>query len=419
MLQNTVQITDSKQLEALKGGVIADVNQMINTLGLPNTPNYQTKEDIKGAAIVGIDPNFKLPQVWKTALAVDYQLPVSFPLALTVEAMYNKDINAVCQENYNVKDPSLLGRFNGPDNRYYYESSKNAAVASNVTGGAMVLTNTHKGYGATLNFTANSEPVKNLFLMASYTHTIAKEISGNPGSQAYSAWQNLPSVDGPNLLGLHNSQYLTPNRVIASITYSLDLCKSAALNFGLYYSGYNSGLYSYTYNNDMNQDGQTNDLIYIPKSKDELTFVDKNGFTASQQADAFWNFINQDPYLKKHKGEYAEAYAAKMPWINRFDIKISEDFKIKAGKSTNILQISFDILNVGNLLNHSWGVTKNAAPANNGRILNYEGVNDQMVPTYSLYYNKAENALPTESFANYNDSSNCWQLQVGVRYIFN
>lgn len=419
MLQNTVQITDSKQLEALKGGVITDVNQMINTLGLPNTPNYQTKEDIKGAAIVGIDPNFKLPQVWKTALAVDYQLPVSFPLALTVEAMYNKDINAVCQENYNVKDPSLLGRFNGPDNRYYYESSKNAAVASNVTGGAMVLTNTHKGYGATLNFTANSEPVKNLFLMASYTHTIAKEISGNPGSQAYSAWQNLPSVDGPNLLGLHNSQYLTPNRVIASITYSLDLCKSAALNFGLYYSGYNSGLYSYTYNNDMNQDGQTNDLIYIPKSKDELTFVDKNGFTASQQADAFWNFINQDPYLKKHKGEYAEAYAAKMPWINRFDIKISEDFKIKAGKSTNILQISFDILNVGNLLNHSWGVTKNAAPANNGRILNYEGVNDQMVPTYSLYYNKAENALPTESFANYNDSSNCWQLQVGIRYIFN
>ena len=117
----------------------------------------------------------------------------------------------------------MLGRFNGPDNRYYYESSKNAAVASNVTGGAMVLTNTHKGYGATLNFTANSEPVKNLFLMASYTHTIAKEISGNPGSQAYSAWQNLPSVDGPNLLGLHNSQYLTPNRVIASITYSLDL----------------------------------------------------------------------------------------------------------------------------------------------------------------------------------------------------
>lgn len=82
MLQNTVQITDSKQLEALKGGVITDVNQMINTLGLPNTPNYQTKEDIKGAAIVGIDPNLKLPQVWKTALAVDYQLPVIIPIGI-------------------------------------------------------------------------------------------------------------------------------------------------------------------------------------------------------------------------------------------------------------------------------------------------------------------------------------------------
>ena len=87
------------------------------------------------------------------------------------------------------------------------------------------------------------------------------------------------------------------------------------------------------YTTDMNQDGQKNDLIYIPKTKDELLFIDKNGFTAAEQADAFWNFVNQDSYLKEHKGEYAEAYGAYLPWVHRFDFKVVQDFKIRAGKT--------------------------------------------------------------------------------------
>ena len=39
-----------------------------------------------------------------------------------------------------------------------------------------------------------------------------------------------------------------------------------------------------SYTADMNQDGQKNDLIYIPNTKDELLFINKNGFTAADQA---------------------------------------------------------------------------------------------------------------------------------------
>ena len=121
-------------------------------------------------------------------------------------------------------------------------------------------------------------------------------------------WQNLYSVDGPNEVGLSNSQYVTPNKVIASASYRIKEGKNFATNIGLYYAGYNSGMFSYYYANDMNGDGAAYDLMYIPKTKDELNFIDanlKDGsiVTAETQRDIFWKFIEQDDYLSSHKGE--------------------------------------------------------------------------------------------------------------------
>ena len=93
----------------------------------------------------------------------------------------------------------------------------------------------------------------------------------------------------------------------------------------------------------MNGDGINNDLMYIPKDDSEIQFVDDADRTA------FWNFVNQDSYLSSHKGEYAEAYAGRAPWVHRFDFRIAQDFSIKAGKSNNTLQISLDFMNVGNM----------------------------------------------------------------------
>lgn len=418
MLQNTVSITSAADLAKLAGKVTTNVSDMIKKLGLPTGSSFSNPDaPVKGAAVVGVADDFKLPQVWKNSLAVDYRLPLSFPATLTVEAMYNKDINAVIQENYNVIHEGDLGRFEGPDNRYNYRTAPSVSVQSNVTSGAIVLKNSSKGYSGSVNVMLNAEPIKNLNLMASYTHMVAKEITGLPGNQAYSSWQNLPSVNSPNLTGLHNSQYLTPNKVIAAVSYRIEYGKGKnfGTNFGLYYSGYNSGLYSYCYNNDMNGDGQGGgyDLIYIPKTKDELIFTDKDDVTAAEQADIFWKFVNQDDYLSSRKGKYAESYGAKMPWVNRIDLKISQDFKVKAGSTMNTLQLSLDVLNVGNLLNDSWGVTKSIASCNNGKILNMERV-ENGVPVYSTKLTEK-----STTFTPVSDTSNCWQLQIGIRYIFN
>ncbi|NEW83545.1 MAG: TonB-dependent receptor [Mariniphaga sp.] len=418
MVQNTVirSGTSADLAKLISGGkIITDVTQMVSALGLPTVATAALP-----SSIAAVDKDFKLPQVWKSSLAVDYQIPTSFPLSLTLEGMYSKDLNAVCQVNANMPDPATanFGHFNGPDKRYIYTSTK---LNSGVTD-AMVLKNTNKGYGSSINATVNAEPIQNLKMMFAYTHTLVKEISGNPGSQANSAWQNQASIDGPNQLGLQNSQYVTPNKVIASVSYRKTYAKYFATNVGLYYNGYNTGSYSWIYSSDMNKDGVNNDLMYIPATKNEILFKEgANGFTAAQQADALWSFIEQDPYLSKNKGKYAEAYSAKMPWVNRFDLKIAQDFKVKAGKSLNTLQISLDILNFGNLLNNSWGVTQTSSPSNYGKILKYESVDATNTPIYSMYYTTVEGVkvLPTKSFIVYNNQSNCWQLQLGIRYIFN
>lgn len=427
MLQNKIELKEKDPLLAkFNNGIISNVNDIVTLLGLPTTPIYSNpKEPLSRAAIVGVADDFKLPQLWKNAIAVDYQAPTSFPLSFTVEGMYNKDIYAVTQENWNVINEGNLTRFAGPDSRYNYRSVASPyAQPSAIVNNAVVLTNTSKGYSASLNIMANAQPIKDLYLMASYTRMYAKEVSGLPGSQAYSSWRNLYSIDSPNLSGLQYSQYLTPHKVIASASYSIDYGKNRnfSTGFGLFYSGYYSGSYTFFYNNDMNGDGETADLIYIPKAENELVFIDKNGFTAADQAAAFWKFVNQDDYLKTRKGKYTEANRAMMPWLNRVDLKLTQDFRIKVAGKMNSLQLSVDVLNFANMLNNSWGVTSTTAPSNYGKILNYEGTNANNVPQFSMaYITNADKtkSLIRKSFEPSKVTSNCWILQFGIRYTFN
>lgn len=74
-----------------------------------------------------------------------------------------------------------------------------------------------------------------------------------------------------------------------------------------------------------------------------------------------------------------------------------EDFDFKVGSTKHSIQLSFDIMNIGNLFNSSWGVQKTAAQAsNNCRVLKFEGVNPAGQPTYSMALN-ANKEIPTQT----------------------
>jgi hypothetical protein len=126
-------------LATLAGPMITDVNEMIDKLGLKKT--ISPEDGALPSEIAGIDLDFRMPQIFKTSLAVDYQLPFSFPMAVTVEGIFTKSIYSVMLKNYSLKPvDETWQRFSGPDNRYIYPAnyryqSRNAFVLSNNTDG--------------------------------------------------------------------------------------------------------------------------------------------------------------------------------------------------------------------------------------------------------------------------------------------
>ena len=396
-------------LAGLAGPMITDVDEMIQRLNLPNT--ISPEDGVLPRDINAVDTNFKMPQVWKSSLALDYQVPVSFPMSVTVEGIYTKNLNGVMLKNYDLRQPDATWeRFSGPDNRYIYPASDDISYNSK---NAYVLSNTSKGWGAIGNITVKAEPTEDLRLMAAYTYTESQEISGMPGSNARSAYDGLVGVNGPHIPELQRSQYVVPSKVIGSASYKIpwsnNTLKSATF-VNLFYSGYSPNGYSFTYANDMNGDGIATDLIYIPKERGDINFI------STADEDAFFNFLEQDSYLKANKGKYAEANAARSPWVHSFDLRLLREYYINVGETKNTLQFSFDVLNVGNILNSEWGIEKNNNISNNGQILRYEGVDANNVPSFS--FEQVGSDYPVNTYDYNYFFGQAWSLQVGVKYSF-
>ena len=379
-------------------------------MGYPNqiTPEMGTTP----AEISAVDPKFKMPQVWKTSLAVDYNFPTSFPFSVSAEGIYNKTVNGVVLRDWSVKSTEGFARFNGVDNRPIYENYQQKDAAGNNLPAAYVLENTSRGYGYSGTFTVKMSPAQGLNLMAAYTHTVSKEITGMPGSNASSVLNYIGTVYGPNDPGLHNSEYVTPDRVVASISHS----DKSNNHFSLIYEAWRGG-YNYTYMtaNDMNGDGYNYDLIYIPT--DEQVANNEFRFVSADDAQRFMDYVHADKYLSKNQGKYAEAYSVYSPWVHRVDFSYKHDFKIKAGNSMNTLQLCFDVKNVLNLFNSNWGVSKYMNPSlGEGRILKYEGYDKDGYATFSTPSAVNPN---TQVWNKSIGIGQCWYASVGIKYMFN
>ena len=412
MIQNITSISTDKDgvaPEALKqfaGPMITDVNQLIDKLHSIDPVKFPKEitpeKGVLPSSIQAVDPKFKMPTVWKSSIAVDYQLPVGFPLTVTGEFMYNKTIQGVMLQDWNMKDPSGFSRLTGVDDRHVYPAKGASYTGTN----AYVLTNTNKGYGYTANILINAQPIPELNITASYTHTVQKEVSGMPGSNAESAFTYIPSIEGPNHVGLHNSQYVTPDRAFVNLTYN----DKGDNHYSLFYEAWRGGgNYSYMYSQDLNKDGYAYDLIYIPANADEVLWA------TPEDAENFFAYVAQDKYLSTHKGQYAEAYSVYSPWVHRLNFRFAHDFKVKAGNSTNVLQLNVDFNNILNMFNPAWGVAKYMNNSiNEGRILSVDHINNEGAPVFKSNVN---GSMPT--WAPSSGIGQCWYFQVGIKYMFN
>ena len=395
-------------MDTFAGGPMTKVNDMIaklQSLGYPTT--VKPEDGTVPSAVNGVDPSFKMPQVWKTSLAVDYQLPVEFPFTVSVEGIYNKTINAVSISDWSIKNVGGFARFNGADNRPIFPDNFRSGTK------AFVLENTSRGYGWSANVTVNAQPADWISLMAAYTHTVSKEVTGMPGSAAESAFTYVPTYEGPNNIKLHNSQYVTPDRVVASATLH-DKCGN---HYNFIYEAWRGGYnYSYMMQNDMNGDGYNYDAVYIPTDAEVQNNLFR--FVSEDDKTRFMDYVHKDSYLSKHQGEYAEAYSVYSPWVHRIDFGYKHDFKLNVGKTKHMLQLTFDMKNVLNFFDSSWGVAKYLNPeiGSEAKILKYEGVDAQGFATFST---PSSISGKTETWTTNYGIGQCWYASVGVKYYFN
>jgi hypothetical protein len=250
--------------------------------------------------------------------------------------------------------------------------------------------------------------------MAAYTHTVSKEITGMPGSAAESAFTYVPTWEGPNNIKLHNSQYVTPDRIVASATIH-DKCGN---HYNFIYEAWRGGYnYSYMMQNDMNGDGYNYDALYIPTDQEVADNLFR--FVSEDDKTRFMDYVHNDSYLKKHQGEYAEAYSLYSPWVHRIDFGYKHDFKLNIGQTKHMLQLTFDMKNVLNFFNSSWGVAKYLNPnvfGSEAKVLKYEGVDAQGYATFSTP--SAVNGNTKTWSTNYGIGQ-CWYASVGIKYYFN
>ncbi|WP_321369672.1 carboxypeptidase regulatory-like domain-containing protein [uncultured Draconibacterium sp.] len=391
--------------DAEGNATIAALHDKLAALGYPTT--ISPEDGTVPSSIAAVASDFKMPQVWKTSFAVDYAFPTSFPLSATVEGIYNKTINGVSISDWSIPNVGGFARFNGVDNRPIYPAGYRTGTK------AFVLDNTSRGYGWSANITVNAQPAEWISLMAAYTHTVAKDVTGMPGSNPESAFTYVPTVEGPNNIKLHNSQYTTPDRLVASLTAH----DKSGNHYSIIYEGWRGGANeSFMTVNDMNGDGYNYDAIYVPT--DDEVANNEFRFVSADDQTRFMDYVHSNDYLKDQQGEYAEAYSVYSPWVHRVDLSYKHDFSLKTGNNQHKLQLSFDVKNVMNFFNSEWGVAKYLNPeiGSDARILKYEGVDADGVATFST---PASIHGDTKTFTPSYTLGQTWYASIGIKYIFN
>ena len=382
---------------------------------IPSTPTLPSTFDLAFT-----DPNYKFPQVWKTNIAVDQKLPLG--LIGSVEYLYNKNINAVHYYNANIKAP--VGNFSGVDTRALYaRTDAGVRVNNNVSMGA-VLTDNDETYYNALSVKLEKPYTKGFFGSVAYTKSNAKDFM-SAGSIASGSWQSVRSVNGNNNPLLSNSDFLVPDRAVGLLGYRIEYGKKgygAATSITLGYVGQRSGSFTYIVAGDLNGDRvNNNELIFVPNKGSDIKFapltVGTRVYTEAEQQAAFDAYIGQDDYLSTRRGQYAERNSSFLPWLHRFDLSVTQDLFVNVKGQRNTIQLRFDILNFGNMVDNKWGVSQRAT---NPTILTYNSVVNNE-PVYRLSTQKfadGTTGLLRDTYSRNSSVFDVWTAQFGIRYIF-
>ncbi len=365
-----------------------------------------------------IDKNFKFPQVLRINLATDVKLPND--VNLTLESIVSKTINNVFYSDVNLTAPTgLVDQVynNGYDQRIAFSSSSTSRRKNPTITNAILISNTNQGYTFNLGGTLN-KTWKHIFAQASYNFNSATDVNSGASSTALSNWEFVQVVGDPNSPRSAISNYQLQHRFTGILSINYEYIKHLKTSLSFFYNGNSGQPFTYLVNGDLNSDGRFgNDLIYVPNSPAEIKFIDRLNSsntavvaTAAQQSADFENFITNDAYLTKRRGNYTERNGRSTPWEHVVDARLAQDFYVTMGGKRHDFQFTVDIFNLTNLINNDWGrqyFVSNQA----------YNVLTAVTRTSGSFAGKGFNFNNTQLPWSMSFASR-WQGQIGLRYTF-
>ena len=123
-------------------------------------------------------------------------------------------------------------------------------------------------------------------------------------------------------------------------------------------------------------------------------------FSSDANREEFEQFILHDDYLSSHRGEYTLRNCATAPWVNRINLRVSQEFYFTIAGRRQTLELGADLVNLANLLNSDWGLYQELS-------------NNQL-----LAYASSQYSFTSAEWHPYNNLRSTWQLLLHLKYSF-
>nr|WP_316644244.1 TonB-dependent receptor [uncultured Roseateles sp.] len=413
-----------------------------NTLAYNADPAHQPV--VVGAAAQNVDiiaPGVTQPSVWKFNLAYDVELPW-YGLVAGAELLHTKVKQGLNYKHLNLGAATIKSPLDGRD-MFWNAAGRSTncwATGGTTTGGTTaapcnspstrdlrnrgyndvtLIESSSKGGGNALTLSLSGANKGAFTWSTAYTRTSATEVSPLTSSTSFSNFANR-AIFNPNEEGLANSSYLIRERFNGTMTWSKAFVGKYKTSFGLFYEGREGKPYSWTYGNDMNGDGVTNDLMYIPKApgSGEVLFRLPGKTVAESSVEAenkFWSIVDGEKSLRDAKGGVVKRNTAFSKFTNSFDVRISQELPGLFANHKGV--VSLDILNFGNLINRRWGRIdeigfRDGSGGYSRSLVNFAGIDPA---TGKVVYSVAD---PGDYTTKQNKGESQWAIQVTLKYEF-
>ena len=367
------------------GGVTALSYRSFDPATVPFSPDPNGQNIPTGGSalrqIDTIDPDFKLPTVWKASLGYDAELPW-YGLIGSVELQSIKAKDAAFFKALNI------GQAQGTlaDGRESYwcdlgstsRSNANCGANPDYTTNSTVLTNTDKGGSNSLTLSLDKPMSNGWYGNLSYTYTRADEVGSDASSQAWSSYQFVSRVNPNEEIATRASREIE-HSFKAALGWERAFFGDYKTSISAYFNARSGLPYTWLINGDANGDGIFQDPAYIPMVNDPNVSY---GSATPDQIAAFHEFISNNPYLQANRGQIAGRNESRLPWVNQVDLGIQQELPGFMAEHKSIVRL--DIYNVLNMLNSDWGITDEISGFDSRYLARLGGINDDGTYVYDL-----------------------------------